>query len=806
MKSKKARALVITLSVVVFLVIASTAAFQIFFRLPQPSYSGTIDIDGLKSPVEVRTDDYGVPHILAQNEDDLFFAQGYITARERMFQMDLTRLAGRGELSTLLGDRALKADKYYRTLGFYRAAESEYSDLPPQEKSVIDAYSRGVNAYINTVKFLPIEYTVLGGKPQLWKPQDCVAIGILMAYNNTAARMIKPFLYQVGTDVGFDKLKYIAPCIPDDAPTVSVNNDAETSIANCELSSMFTAESRAKIDEDPLAFSPVESRASNWMIFSGSRTTTGKPIFSGSPDLEPAIPAIFYLVHLKCGAYDVIGGSVAGAPGVNILGCNGRIIWSITNGSGDNLDYFVEKLNPDNPNQYLTEDGYKDFDIVDETIKIKAGNGVKEEKLQVKISSHGPIISDVIKRLPQNCAVQWVGFRGHVGVIEAFLALNKAQNFSEFRQALSIMHGSSWNFGYADVEGNIGYQFVTTFPVRKSGDNPIPRPGETTAYDWTGYVPFEDHAHDYNPAKGYLGSFNQMPARANFYGTSYYEFERACRFNDIVKSKDKFSIEDVKKMQLDTVDYSAIRWVPHIIQVCTGVEELKPYISLFDKWNCSIDLDSPAATLYNTFYTRLVRNTLEDDIGQKSMDDIYKEEFSGLQKIVSIQITKIMDDNDNILWDDTRTTNVRETRDDIVLKSVKEAVKEVTGKYGNDPRNWEWGKVHAISINHPLGSVLPFLNLSPIPFPGDDLTINAGWWDREHPYAMLSGSCIRIVADMSDLNNMTLISPAGQSGLYLSPYYNDEAKIWATGKQIPANYLSSKELKHVLLLQPVQTK
>ena len=214
MKSKKIKALVITLSIIVFLVIASTAAFQLLFRLPQPSYTGTLNIAGLKSPVEVRTDDYGIPHIFAQNEDDLFFAQGYITARERMFQMDLTRLAGRGELSTLLGDSMVKTDIYFKTLGFYRAAESEYPNLSAKTKSSVDAYTSGVNAYINTVQFLPAEYVVLGGKPQVWKPADSLVCGLLMSYRLDAPRAIKPILYEIYSHAGPDTMKYLMPWVP----------------------------------------------------------------------------------------------------------------------------------------------------------------------------------------------------------------------------------------------------------------------------------------------------------------------------------------------------------------------------------------------------------------------------------------------------------------------------------------------------------------------------------------------------------------------------------------------------------------
>jgi penicillin amidase len=211
MKSKKKRALVISLGVILALVLVCVIAFQAFFRLPLPAYSGTISMEGLKSAVEVRTDDHGIPHIFAQDEDDLFFAQGFITARERMFQMDLTRLAGRGELSLLFGDSMLETDRYFKTLGFYRAAESEYKNTTPVTRAAVDAYTRGVNAYIDTVQFLPSEYTILGARPQAWRPADSMVAGLLMSYRLNSSRTIKPILYMIYKQSGPDILKDLLP-------------------------------------------------------------------------------------------------------------------------------------------------------------------------------------------------------------------------------------------------------------------------------------------------------------------------------------------------------------------------------------------------------------------------------------------------------------------------------------------------------------------------------------------------------------------------------------------------------------------
>jgi len=798
-KSKKGRALIIALSIVLVLVIIVVVAIQVVFKLPQPSYSGTETVAGLSAPVEVRTDEHGIPHIFAQNEDDLFFAQGYITARERMFQMDMTRLAGRGELSTVLGDMMLDTDKFFRTVGFYRAAEAEYENMDPGARKIVDDYTRGVNTYIGNARFLPSEYTILGFKPQAWKPQDTMVCGILMAYSLNRSKDTELILNQIGAAAGSEVLNSIIPVVPADAPTVSPR-DGKTPPAvsgfDRAIRLVASASSGGGGIDSPF---PLDFPASNWMIFSGQRTTSGKAVFTGSPDLAPTIPALFYLVHLKGGDYDVMGGSIPGVPLINVLGLNRYFAWSTTNGRGDEMDFFVEKINPVNPDQYLTEDGYKDFKMVEETIKIKGKDGVREEKLRVRISRHGPIISDVMPRAPANCAMMWLGLQPHLGIMEGFVALNKARNFDEFRQALSVVHTPTLDFGYADIYGNIGYQYMATPPIRKAGDGTLPVPGEEGKYDWTGYVPFDKLPYDLNPGQGYVASFNNVPKKTDYHITNYWMIERALRFDQIVNSKDKFTFDEIRKMQLDNVSVEAQDWVPLVLAACGGSDDLKRELALFKEWDYSANIKSPAATLFNSFYKHMIQNTLENKIGAKLTAELIQDYQVYIPDRILIKAVK---DNDNPIFDDVTTADIRETRDDMIRKSMKDAVKELSARLGQDHSTWEWGKVHQMTFKHPLGSKLSFYNLSPIPVNGDDYTINSGAWDSKNPYAMDSGGVIRLVVDMSDLENSTIMSPPGQSGLFLSPYYGDLAQMWANGRQVKTHFLSAGDLTQVLTLQP----
>ena len=780
--------------------IGALISYQAFFRLAHPKYSGSIAIEGLTAGVEVRFDDYGVPHIFAQNDRDLYFAQGYITARERMFQMDLNRRAGRGELSVLLGETTLDADKFLKTVGFYRYARAEYRQLPQQYKDIVLAYTAGINAYLRDLKHLPREYVLLRSRPEPWVPEDTVACGILIAYNLTRSKKTDLIFYRIGQAAGEQILEQIIPSFPDFAPRVSQGPGQNPAvIAGNIFGGPGVPDSREIGSDFDESFFPGEFAASNWMIFSGARTATQKPIFSGSPDLEPKLPALFYLIHLKSDTVDVMGGSLPGTPGVNVLGFNGKIAWSTVNGRVDELDYFIEKINPQNPNQYLTEDGYRDFKMVAEELKIKTKDGIKTQKLVIKISRHGPVISDVLPAAPPNTAMMWVGMQP-AGILEGFIQLNRAANFEEFRRALSRIKTPTLNIGYADVEGNIGYQYIASPPIRKNGNGVVPVPGWTGEYDWIGHVPFEDLPHDLNPGKGYLGAFNNEAQKTDYHMTSFYMFERAMRFDEISKNFDKLTLEQVRNLQLDTVSVIARRWVPLIQTACGDSRDFEAALKLFDGWDFAMDLKSPAATLFNAFYFDMMKNTLADEIGK----DLWEEQLSQsyIIYVPDLVLTRIIDQNRHVLFDDRKSDGIRETRDDIIKKSFAEAIDALSSRLGRDPQAWTWAKVHRMTFKHPLGRKLGFFNLKPIPTNGDGFTINAGMWDHKNPYDMESGGVIRMVVDFSDFENSTIISPPGQSGHFKSPHYDDLAEMWARGGQIPMHYLSAKNLAHKLTLTP----
>ncbi|WDP88843.1 MAG: penicillin acylase family protein [Desulfobacter sp.] len=795
------KAVKIILAVIVGAALISGAGFYFFFQAAVPGYQGTIPVKGLKAAVEVRTDPHGVPHIYAENEEDLYFAQGYIIARERMFQMDMTRLAGRGELSSVFGERTLEKDRFLKTLGFYRHARKSYPAMLPETRMAVEAFTRGVNTYLETAETLPREYFFLGTRPGPWTPEDSVATAMLMAYSLTRSKKVDLAMTRVLEQAGPELLDLILPAYPEFAPTLTGKPTRQENNGLALQKGIKAGPGTVAPARMDFPF-PMDIAASNWMLFSGAATTSGKALFAGSPDLAPTLPALFYLMHIKGGDIDAVGGVLPGVPGMGPLGFNGHFAYSAVNGRGDELDYFIEKINPDNPDQYLTEAGYEDFQIIEETLRIKTGDRMETRPMKIRISRHGPMISDVLPGAPAHCAMQWAALDLPNRDIDGLIQLLKARDFSQFRRALSRIRTINLNIGYADKRGNIGWQFTAAPPVRKAGKGSTVLPGWAGEYDWTGFVPFEDLPFDYNPEKGYVGSFNNDPGGTPYHLTNFYLFERAIRFEEIMKAQagQPVDLERLKSFQLDTGSAVARRWTPLIIEACRQETRLAPVLSLLSEWDCKIDMESSAATFFNYFYYKMMAATLADETGEKLWKEKLSREY--LYYIPDLLLSRIIRIPDHPLFDDGRTPAVKENRDDIIRRAAAEAMDYLGAAHGKDPENWQWGRVHKMPFNHPLGGKLPFLNLDPIPTHGSHHTINSGFWNPDRPFEMSSGGVIRMMVDFSDLEKSTFISPPGQSGHYLSPYYDDLAHTWAAGDQIPMHYLTGRDLPQQLTLLP----
>ncbi len=785
---------------VVVLALVGVGAFEWFFRSAVPDYTGEVSLAGLGSEVEVRTDAHGVPHIFADDEEDLFFAQGFVLARERLFQMEVTRLSGRGELSTLFGDATLGNDRFLRTLGIHALAERSYQEMSPEAQGKIDAYVRGINAYIDSAAPLPREFTLLRAQPGRWEATDSVAAGLLMAFSLSRSFEIDLVLYRILEQAGEEVADLLAPNYPEFAPTLTGGPLAQPPERAFHRfpSDPLTEDTGLAAQRHAL---PMDFSASNWMIFSGDMTASGAPLLAGSPDLEPTLPALFSMVRLSGGRYDVAGGALPGVPGIGPLGTNGDMAWSTVNGRWDDLDYFVERPDPEDPSRYLTEDGTRDFEVREEVIEVADGRGVRQEVLEVRSSRHGPIISDVLPMAPRNTALRWAAFDNPGRDIEGLLQMNRARDFAAFREALRLVDTINLGFGYAGADGDIGWQFTGAAPVRAKGDGSLPVPGWTGEYAWTGYLPYERFPFDLNPEAGYVASFNNDPGTADHYFTGFYLFQRAVRFEQLMEERGSapVTLEELRGMQLDTRSPVAATWVPLVVDAVDD-DALSDHVELLSDWDHEMSRERPAAPLFALFYAKMLRNTLIDRIGAPLWEDGLSQSY--LYYVPDLLLTTIADDRAHPLFNDTRTDAQVEDRDDVIRRSFSEAVERLEELQGSDPDSWRWGRDHQMHFEHPMGDTIGLFNLAPIPTDGDHFTINSGFWRLAEPFRMDSGGVIRLTVDLAEVERSTIISPPGQSGHYRSPHYDDLAQLWADGGQVPLRFTTGDQIERLLLLTP----
>jgi penicillin amidase len=486
------------LSVAVIVIVAVAILFYWLLIRPQPETNTTLKISGLTAEVKVVRDKAGVPHIYANNLTDLFIAQGYVTAQDRLWQLEFNRRVGSGRLSEVLGSAALDNDKFLRTIGLRRAAEQELPLLAPEARTIIESYSQGINAFIDTHKDnLPIEFTLLGFTPEPWTPLDSVTWGKVMAYDlggNYTNEILRAALVE---KLGEKDAALLLPLNGAEGTPLIVPNgvsyvDMEKSLALVDLNSAASVISNGD----------MSGQGSNNWVVGGAKTTTGKPMLANDPHLGIRNPSVWYEVSLHGAGFNVAGVTFPGVPGI-VIGHNDRIAWGVTNVGGDTQDLFMEKINPANANQYEFQSKFEDMSLIKEEIKVK---GKATETITVRMTRHGPIMNDVvdsIKNSPYPLALQWVALQ-KAPLIDAVLKYNRATNWNEFREGLKGFNIAGQNFVFADVDGNIGYQLTGLWPTRAKGDGLLPVPGWNGEYEWTGFVPFEQLPSVYNPPNGFI--------------------------------------------------------------------------------------------------------------------------------------------------------------------------------------------------------------------------------------------------------------------------------------------------------------
>ena len=784
-----------------------------------PKIDGEIQLEGLNGPVDIYRDQMGIPHIYASTSHDLFFAQGYVHAQDRFWQMDTWRHIGSGTLSEMFGGGQIETDTFLRTLGWRLTAEQEYAEFDSDSKAIIDSYTEGVNAYLkdHDTTALSLEYAILGllspdYKIQSWTPVNSLTWGKAMAWDlrgNMGEEIERAVLLKTLTP---KQVAELFPAYPEDHPVI-VNKIGDGTSAKAPLQfsafdipnkTLSALEHNASLLD--LALGPAgDGIGSNSWAISGSRTATGMPLLANDPHLGIQMPSIWYQAHLECRPvtdacpYNVAGFTFASVPGI-IIGHNDRVAWGFTNVGPDVMDLYIERVNPDNPNQYEVNGQWVDFATRAETIRVVGGETMD---VTVRLTRHGPVISESYGQLKNENTdndPEFVPFKERAGLelpeqyvialkwtalslstpFKAIWGLDRAQNWEDFRAAASNFHIPAQNLLYADVEGNIGYQMPGDIPTRARGDGTIPVPGWTDEYEWTGFIPFEELPYTLNPPEGYIATANNQVPPFDYPNLITHDWDygfRAQRIVDLIENApNKIDIPYMQSIQGDSFDSNAPLFVPILLQMDELSDNEANAQNLLKTWDYQDHADSAAAAVFNAFWRHFLQDTFNDDMPEERYNPDGGSRWN--------EIMRHMDEK-SMWWDDKTTIDATETRNDILRKSFEQGVAELEGIFGKDPAKWRWGEMHASTFrNSTLGEsgvppIEALFNRGPFPTSGGDSIVNATGWSVKDGYETNWLPSMRMIVDLGDLNNSVTVHTTGQSGHAYHQHYADMAPLWA---------------------------
>jgi penicillin amidase len=750
-----------------------------FVRRSWPQTSGTLHVAGLQSSVEVLRDRWGTPHIYAQNNHDLFFAQGYTQAQDRLWQMEFTRRVGNGNLSSFLGADTLPIDRFMRTIGLRRTAEHDWANIGGDERAVMQAYSDGVNAYIDGNRGrLSIEFTLFGVNPSRWSPQDILVTVGLMSWilsENASFELSRAhFIAKAGDAVS----RQLLPPYNEGAPFVIPAEADKYSY----LKQLPTEHLRWG---DALLGTPGPSVGSNSWVVRGDRTASSAPLLANDTHLDLFLPSSWYATGLHSGDFETVGYSFVGTPGI-VLGHNQHIAWGLTDLVADVEDFYTENLDStDHPQHYQFRGEWRDLDTETETIEVK---GKAPVALEVQRTHHGPLVSNLGGRFkfPQPLALAWSGDKCETA-IEAVIALNRARSWSEFRDALSLWDGPDLNFIYADQDGNIGSQAVGRIPIRSpKHQGTVPVPGWTGEYEWQGFIPPSELPYQLNPTSGFVVAANQKVISDKYPYHLGYEWAdpyRAIRITELLSVSHPLTLGDMKQIQGDNYETPAKQLLTYLGAVKPKGEMERTALDRLRSWDMHCSLDEAGPSIFQVWYRFLVKDTVGDELGTKLTDEYMEYYWVHMPMMINL-----MKEPNNTLFDDVRTPQI-ETRDDIVRRSFSDAVDWLSKRYGKNPDDWKWEKIHTLTFRHrPLGlAQVPVLSKAfsygPIPDPGcDRFTVNAAWFalddDADDPFTSVAGTSQRIIMDLSSWDKSLAVNSTGQSEHLFHSHRNDEIELW----------------------------
>ncbi len=753
-----------------------------FSRRRLPQTDGTLHVPGLHAPVEIVRDRWGVPHIYAESLHDLIFAQGFVHAQDRLWQMEINRRTATGRLSELFGEIALDTDRLARTFGFHRLAEADWKAAGDELRDLLEAYTAGVNVSLDqTGGRMPVEFTLLRHWPEPWTALDSLSWVRVMIWNLSHAWAGEIVRARLIEKLGPDRAADLEIRYPERNP-ITLPRGIEFN--------RLTADGMLEPAEGPFL---SQAFGSNGWAVTGSRMATGAPALCNDMHLALSLPGVWYAVHLVAGPggerFDVTGVSLPGVPLV-MVGHNARIAWGMTLAFTDCEDLFVEKFHPGDPHRYEFRGEWREAEVIHEIIPVKGRADPHIE--EVVVTHHGPVISDVVGFPAQRLAVQSMALRP-CPAIEGWFRLDQAQGWDDFVAAARLIQAPQLNIPYADVDGNIGYWVTGKVPVRARGQGLVPAPGWTGEYEWVGEVPFEEMPHALNPTQGYVVTCNHRIVSADYphyLGSVWMNGYRARRIVDVFESKGTLSPDDFRALHVDFYCIPGLELVARMEGLSSPDPGVQAALETLRAWDGNLTTGSVGGTLYEVTLYRLLHNLWEPALGQELLYQLLGEgvhpllyasnEFHGQGTVTAL---RMLDDADSA-W-------VREAggREALLLRSLGEAVAWLKETLGPEMDRWQWGRIHRATFPHSLGIQPPLdrvFNRGPYPIGGDTDTACQTAYLAHDPYDVKAWApSFRQIVDMGDLSRSVVAVPPGQSGQLGSPHYDDLIEPWLKGEYQP---------------------
>jgi penicillin amidase len=749
------------------LTVAGVAGW-LWLRTSLPTTGGTVALDGARAAVEILRDKNGVPHIFAADAEDAYLALGYVHAQDRLWQMEMMRRLGAGRLSEVVGAATLGLDRYSRTFGLYRLAEAQVERLQPTERALLDAYARGVNAYLDTrTGALPPEFVLLRHAPEPWRPADSLVWAKIMAMQLSRNWQTELLRWRMSKRLTQEQIRELWPEDDRGAPITLTDRVRAASLPLDGLARAI-----------PGAFTSAD--ASNAWVVDGARSATGKPVLANDPHLGLGAPILWYLAHVEAPGVSLTGATVPGVP-LLILGHNSRIAWGMTTTGGDIEDLYLEDLDPADPGRYRTPDGPKPFRVRTEEIRVKGGEPVV---LEVRETRHGPVITDLVRETgnpTQVIALASTALRPEDDTARALFGINRAGDWSSFVDAAKHFDSPQQNLFFADNAGDIGLIAPARLPVRRNGNGLAPVPGADDAHAWTGFVPFDALPKTRNPPTGRIVNANNRLVGPQYpyditqdWDTSW----RAIRIEETLATRAQHGVEDAAALQMDTLSTAARALVPLLLAAAPGSPRAAAAMALMRKWDYRMQRDRPEPLIYAAWLRHLMQAIAADELGP--LYDDYGRSRPGF--VVAV-LTR------NRHWCDDVTTPDKEDCNARIALALDRALDDIAQRQGEDIARWRWGDAHRAALVNRVLTHVPlagrFANLDVATDGGND-TVNRGLMAESgaNPFAHAHGAGFRAVYDLADLARSGFVIATGQSGNPLSPHYGDMVERWRDGRHV----------------------